>query len=79
MKKELYILIASSFFIFNANSYALPLFTQSECVTHSSKIQNWPNWGSNIYSSGQSIYYYIEQDFGRELKNKEKTCQNFFC
>jgi hypothetical protein len=55
--------------LINSSVYSMPVFNQNECKTFSSEIQNWPNSGSQIYSSGQPIYYYIEQDFGRELKS----------
>ena len=47
-----------------------PYYSSQACEESSSSLNNWPNKPSTLsgYSAGDPIYYYIEDDFGKELK-----------
>lgn len=50
--------------------YAEPIYSSGDCITSSSSLNDWPNKPSQLsgYTKGDPIYFYIEDDFGKELK-----------
>jgi len=60
------------FLIFDETSiYAYPVYSANECITSANSLDDWPNEPSLLsgYIDGDPIYFYIEDDFGKELKD----------